>query len=140
MREDQIDQAERHETLANDRLVREAEHQRLLREGTTFHQHAQAFADEVNQGRFAATGVPTVTGSTPIPKYPAAAAHQADPVGTEPPLGFSVNDLEPSMGTTRPTEDTGAPAGAAAAAERLPPGSAQSGDAGASFSQQDEDQ
>jgi hypothetical protein len=37
MRDDQIDQAERRETLENDRKVREAEHQRLLREGTTFH-------------------------------------------------------------------------------------------------------
>jgi hypothetical protein len=73
--------------------VTQAERRRILREGTTFHQHAQAFADEINQGRFAATGAPTVTGATAIPKYPAAGAHQADPVGTEPPLGFSVDDM-----------------------------------------------
>jgi hypothetical protein len=91
--------------------VTQAERRRILREGTTFHQHAQAFADEVNQGRFAATGVPTVTGSTPVPQYPAG-AHQFDPCGPEPSLGFSVNDLEPSMGATRPTEDTGGAEGA----------------------------
>jgi hypothetical protein len=34
-------------------------------------------------------GAPHVTGSAPIPAYPAAGAHQADLVGTEPPLGFS---------------------------------------------------
>jgi hypothetical protein len=89
--------------------VTQAERRRILREGTTFHQHAQAFADELSQGRFAATGVPTVTGATPIPKYPAAGAHQSDPVGTEPPLGFSVNDLEPSAvsSSLSPVEDTG---------------------------------
>jgi hypothetical protein len=57
----QEEEQERRETLENDRLVREAEHQRLLRGGTTFHQFAQSFADEVNQGRFAATGVPVET-------------------------------------------------------------------------------
>jgi hypothetical protein len=121
--------------------VTQAERRRILREGTTFHRHAQAFADEVNQGRFAATGVPTVTGSTPIPVYPAGPQWTADPGSqvVEPPLGFSIDQLEPSMGTTRPTEDTGAPAGAAAAAERLPSGSAQSDDAGASFSKDQDD-
>jgi hypothetical protein len=140
MREDHIDQAERRETLENDRKVREAEHQRLLREGTTFHQHAQAFADEVNQGRFAAIGVPTVTGSTPVPSYPAAGAHQFDPCGPEPPLGYSVDQVEPIEPSTfvSSVEETCAPAGAAHAADNLPPASAESSDAGASFSQQDE--
>ena len=114
--------------------VTQAERRRILREGTTFHQHAQAFADELSQGRFAATGVPTVTGATPIPKYPAAGAHQSDPVGVEPPLGFSVNELEPSANHLPPVEETCAPAGAAAAAENLPLASAQPDDAGASLS------
>ena len=99
--------------------VTQAERRRILREGTTFHQHAQAFADELSQGRFAATGVPTVTGATPIPKYPAAGAHQSDPVGVEPPLGFSVNELEPS------TDSVSLPAveqlGGAADAPSAPP-------------------
>jgi hypothetical protein len=87
MREDQIDQAERRETLENDLQV-------LRQRGSTFHQHAVAQADEINQGRFRATGVPTVTGSTPIPNYPAAGAHQSDPVGPEPALGLRLEELE----------------------------------------------
>ena len=87
MREDQIDQAERRAVLENDRRVREQQ------QASTFHQHAQAQTSELSGGRFAAIGAPTVTGATAIPKYPAAAAHQADPVGTEPPLGFSVDDM-----------------------------------------------
>ena len=146
MRDDQIDQAERRETLENDRKVREAEHQRLLREGTTFHQHAQAFADELSQGRFAATGSPRVVGSTPNPsmQYPAASPpFQSDPVGTEPPLGYSVDAIptdEPSADSLPAVEETCAPVGAAAAAEHIPPASARPDDAGASFSQQDESQ
>jgi hypothetical protein len=88
----QEEEQERRATLENDRKVREQQR------ASTFHQHAQAQADEINQGRFRATGVPSVTGATPVPSYPAAGAHQADPVGTEPPLGFSVSDLEPSAG------------------------------------------
>jgi hypothetical protein len=83
MREDQWDQAERRETLKNDLKV-------LRERGGTYHQHGVAQAGELSGGRFAATGVPTVTGTTPVPNYPAAGAHQGDPVGTEPPLGYSV--------------------------------------------------
>ena len=114
--EDQIDQAERRETLENDRKVREAEHQRLLREGATFHQFAQAFADEVNQGRFAATGAPRVVGSTPNPsmQYPAASTpFQSDPVGTEPPLGIDINAMSeqnPADVSVSPSAATGASA------------------------------
>jgi hypothetical protein len=97
MREDQIDQAERLATLENDRKV-------LEQRGSTFHQHAQAQAGDLAGGRFgAATGAPHVVGSQAQPRYPAAAAHQADPCGIEPPLNFSVNDmpsLEPSTGTS----------------------------------------
>jgi hypothetical protein len=140
MREDQIDQAERRETLENDRKLREAEHQRLLREGTTFHQFAQSTANDEAGGRFAAIAPTTVTGATPVPRYPAAGAHQCDPVGIEPPLGFSVNDLEPiePSALVSSAEATGAPAGAVAAAERLPSASAQPDDAGASLSHQDD--
>jgi hypothetical protein len=88
VREDQIDQAERRETLANDLKV-------LQQQGSTFHQHAQAQALDTAGGRFAAVGTPRVVGSTPNPsaQYPAAAAHQADPVGVEPPLGYDVNAM-----------------------------------------------
>jgi hypothetical protein len=89
----QEDELARRETLENDRKLLEAERRRIQIEGTTFHQFGQSQADEINQGRFAAIGVPTVTGATPIPKYPAAAAHQADPCGPEPVLGYDVNEM-----------------------------------------------
>ena len=92
----QEEEQERREVLENDRLLREQQ------KASTFHQHAQAQADELSQGRFRAIGTPSVTGATPIPKYPAAGAHQSDPVGIEPPLGFSVNDLEPSTNQLAP--------------------------------------
>ena len=97
----QEEEQERRETLENDRLVREAEQRRLLLEGTTMFQHGQSQADEVNQGRFAATGVPHVTGSQPIPKIPQLPSSspwsgtQPEP-GIEPPLGFENSALEPS--------------------------------------------
>jgi hypothetical protein len=87
MREDQIDQAERRATLENDLRVLEQ------RRGSTMHQFAQSAANDTGGGRFASLGAPHVTGSAPVPKYPAAGAHQADPVGTEPPLGFSINEM-----------------------------------------------
>jgi hypothetical protein len=113
--------------------VTQAQRRRILREGTTFHQHAQAFADEINQGRFAVTGVPTVTGATPIPSYPAASPSWQIQLPDEPPLGFDNPALDESSAAP-PAEATGAPAGAAAAAGSLPPASAQPDDAGASFS------
>jgi hypothetical protein len=107
--------------------VTQAERRRILREGTTFHQHAQSQIDDEAGGRFGVIAPRVITGTTPIPKYPAAGTHQSDPVGVEPPLGFSVNDLEPSVGTTRPIEDTG---GAAAPScpsgvEPAPPSSSE---------------
>jgi hypothetical protein len=139
MREDQIDQAERREK--NDRKVREAEHARLLREGTTLYAHAQAFADEINQGRFAAIGVPTVTGATPIPQYPAASPSWQIQLPDEPPLGYSVDQvepIEPSAVSLSPAEQTDAPAGATSSSENLPPVQDESGDAGASSSPTEE--
>jgi hypothetical protein len=70
MREDQIDQAERRETLDNDLKV-------LRERGGTFFQHGLAQANDMAGGRFAAIGASSVTGSTPIPQYPAAAALSA---------------------------------------------------------------
>ena len=92
MLENQIDQAERRATLRNDLKVRQQE------EGGTFHQHAVADAS-TPRGRFSAIANAQVIGATAIPSYPAAAAHQADPCGTEPPLGFEIDampELEPS--------------------------------------------
>jgi len=87
MREDQIDQHERRATLENDLKV-------LQERGSTFHQHAQAQADELNQGRFRSTGVPTVVGQSAVPNYPQASTpFQRDPVPDEPPLGVNVNAM-----------------------------------------------
>src|SRR6516164_11656791 len=91
----QEEEQERRETLENDRLVREAEHQRLLREGTTFHQHAQSHANDEAGGRFAAVNAATVVGAQPLPVYPAASsAHQTE-LPPEPSLGYSVGQLDP---------------------------------------------
>ena len=98
----QEEEQERREVLENDRRVREQQQQT-----GTFFSHGVSQALDTAGGRFGATGAPTVTGATPVPSYPAAGVHHSDPVGTEPPLGFSVDQVEPSMGTTRPIEDTG---------------------------------
>jgi hypothetical protein len=131
----QEEEAERRATFENDRKV-------LEQRGSTFHQHGMAQADELSQGRFAAIGSPTVIGAKPSPstQYPAASPSHQVSLPAEEPLGFSVNDLEPSANHLPPVEETCAPAGAAAAAGNLPPASAQCGDAGAPLSQQDEDQ
>ena len=107
----QEEEQERREVLENDRRVREQQQQT-----GTFFSHGVSQALDTAGGRYgAAMGAPNVTGATPIPKYPAAAAHQADPVGTEPPLGFSVNDLEHSACLSA-AEATGG-----AAAQSAPP-------------------
>jgi len=102
----QEEEAERRATLENDLKVLEA------RRGSTLHQHAQSQADEVSQGRFAAVGSPRVIGSTAgvASQYPAAAAHQADPVPTEPPLGIDINAMpELESSTASPVSVEAAP-------------------------------
>ena len=76
--------------------LQDADLRRQQQQGATFFQHGVSQAAELSGGRFGALGTPTVTGATPIPNYSAAGVHQGDPVGTEPPLGFSVNNLESS--------------------------------------------
>ena len=56
-------------------------------------------------GRFAAVASAEVIGSTALPNYPAAAAHQADPCGPEPALGYSV-DAMPGDPTDVPASTT----------------------------------
>ena len=73
----QEEQILRKRTLENDRRVRE-------QQGTTMHAFAQADVDI--GGRYpGALGTPHIVGSTAVPIYPAAPAHQSDPVGLEPP-------------------------------------------------------
>lgn len=111
----QLDQLDRKEVLENDKRLREQEESRrvfaqdqsLPKQATTFHQFAQADA-QMPRGRFSAVDVQTVVGANPIPNYPAAAAHQRDPCGQEPPLGYRIDDLEvsfPSPQATDPTSD-----------------------------------
>jgi len=98
MLENQIDQHERRAVMQNEQRVREeqqrvfAQDQSLPKEATTMHQFAQADA-ETPRGRFSAVEAQVVVGANPIPNYPAAAHHQADPVGQEPPLGYAIDEL-----------------------------------------------
>ena len=86
---DQEERAEKRRVMLQDADVRQQQ------KTSTFHQHAQAQADEISQGRFAATGVPRVIGSTSTPaaQYPAAsAAHQTE-LPPEQPLGYRVDEM-----------------------------------------------
>jgi hypothetical protein len=101
MLENQIDQAERNRVLENDRRVMEqreqerrvfADDQSLPRPGTTYNQFAQSDAD-IPRGRFTEHERSTVVGAQPTINYPAAAAHQHDPVGQEPALGYRIDEM-----------------------------------------------
>ncbi|SRR6266540_466107 len=84
---DEISQVERRMVLANDRKVL-----------ATYHGVAQTSVDDDRGGRFAVGSPTTVVGTSPInyPRQPESSpANQAALVGDEPPLGFSVNDMEP---------------------------------------------
>lgn len=83
---DEVSQAERRRIMTEERRMR------------TYHGQATAGIEDDRGGRYAASGSsPTVTGSSPI-RYPAQPAHSPwhhDPIGTEPPLGYSVEAQEP---------------------------------------------
>jgi hypothetical protein len=84
---DEISQSERRRVLANERRVL-----------ATYYGVAQTSIDDDRGGRFAVRSPTTVVGTSPInyPRLPEnAPANQAAIVGDEPPLGFSVNDIEP---------------------------------------------
>jgi hypothetical protein len=89
----QEEELERREVFENDRRVREQQQAA----GSTFFQHGQVQADEVNQGRFAATGVPRVIGSTATvaSMYPAASASHQTALPDEPPTGYAINEMPP---------------------------------------------
>jgi hypothetical protein len=81
----QREQQERRETLENDRKVRE--------QTGTFMSHTHI--DDAG-GRFAQVNAATVIGATPVPSYPQGPAWSVDPSGVEPPLNYSVNELQPT--------------------------------------------
>ncbi len=71
-----------------------------VRRGGTYHDFAASEAGVIG-GRFAAREKSTVTGSSGSAQYPAqpATSHwHHDPVGPEPALGFSVEDMIPAGG------------------------------------------
>jgi hypothetical protein len=126
----QEEEAERKAVFENDL--------QLLRQTGTFFSHGQAQALDTSGGRFgAAMGAPTVTGSTAIPKYPAASSSHQVELPPEQPLGYSVDDMpiEPSAVSVTAAEQL-APAGAAPSPTVAPPSDdGELGDAGASFSE-----
>jgi hypothetical protein len=87
----QEEQAERRRVLAQDSSLRRQQRE----QGASFHQFAEADA-ATPRGRFSAVETAIVVGSTAVPPYPAAAAHQRDPVPIEPSLGYRIDDLNPS--------------------------------------------
>jgi hypothetical protein len=120
----------RRDVLANDLSV-------LQQQGSTMLDHARSAADDDRGGRFAAVNTTTVIGADPIPKYPTLPASSPwagpDPVPKEEPLGYSVNDLEPSTGLLPLPVETG-PAVAAAPSLFVEGGDGQRSDAGPSSS------
>ena len=87
---DLISQKEKREILAGDRQ----------RKATTYRDHAQAFADEDRGGRFAVLDKPKVTGSAPVIQYPRLPgdnpSNQLAMTGEELPLGYSIEEMEPT--------------------------------------------
>jgi hypothetical protein len=91
--EDEVSQAEKRRVTLQD-----AE----LRRGSTYHQHGLAQADEIHQGRFAATtgGAPRVIASTPnvggqysqLPESSPWSGAQPEP-GLEPPTGYCIDEM-----------------------------------------------
>jgi hypothetical protein len=64
------------------------------RRGFTYYDHALAQADLEAGGRFAAVNKATVT-PAPMPALPEGSPWHADPVGQEPPIGYSIDEQPP---------------------------------------------
>jgi hypothetical protein len=107
MKVDEISQAERRKVIENDRKVM-----------SSYLDHARASADDERGGKFgAAAPTRTVIGTAPIayPQQPSTSpSNQMAMMPDEPPLGYSVNDQEPtgeafevaaSIGTSPAAED-----------------------------------
>jgi hypothetical protein len=87
----QSTQREKEEVLRNERKLKSGD-----RQSTTYHAQAMAGLDEPG-GRFSEARY--VSGSEPstnMPRLPANSPWAHDPVPPEEPLGYSVNDLEPT--------------------------------------------
>lgn len=82
---DLISQVEKRQVLENDRRA------------STYMAQAASVIDEDRGGRFAAVGSSaTVIGTTPVeyPQQPLNSPWASEPIGTEPPLGYSVDEHE----------------------------------------------
>ena len=78
--------------------ISQAERRRIMREATTYHSAAEASIDKDRGGRFKVLTPTTVVGRSSVayPKLPAAApSNQAALTADEPPLGYSVDALDP---------------------------------------------
>src|SRR5262245_50784215 len=77
--------------------ISQAERRRILREVTTYHAAAQGFVNDDRGGRFAVLEKAHVTGSTPVVAYPKqpSGPWSEGPGPAEPPLGYSVEAVEP---------------------------------------------
>jgi hypothetical protein len=116
----QEEEIERREVLENDRLVREQQKQR--EQSGTYLSHTHV--DEISGGgRYAVINPTVVTGANPTLRYPAAGPHQHDPVPTEPPLGYSVDDMPIELSAVPVTavEQLGGAAAAPSASSSLLP-------------------
>ena len=84
---DLISHKEKREVLLNDRLA------------TTYHLVAQAALNDERGGRYAAGSgsKASVVGSSPVsyPAQPIGSPWHSDPCPPEPPLGYSVDEMEP---------------------------------------------
>jgi hypothetical protein len=83
---DEISQAERRRIMADERRMR------------TYHGVAASNVDDERGGRYAGSGSKqTVVGSSTVsyPQQPENSPWRSDPCPPEPPLGYSVDELEP---------------------------------------------
>jgi hypothetical protein len=117
----QEEQQDRQRVLENDKRLRE--------QGGTFHAFADAEA-RTPLGRFSAVSASYVVGSTAIPQYPAAAAHQRDPVPPENALGYRIDEMpvDPSMVSVTSVEDQGGAEAPLAASPNVEPAPSLSSD------------
>jgi hypothetical protein len=102
---DLISQKEKREVLRDDRLAR-----------NTYFAHANDVELELG-GRFAKLIPTRVTGTGPTmgyPKQPEGSPWACDPVGTEPPLAYDVNEIEPVGEPHERTRPAASPVTAAA--------------------------
>jgi hypothetical protein len=117
---DHADQDEKRRVLENDASLRTA---------GTFFSHTHSDGDL--GGRFAAVGAQTIVGQSPNP-YPPMPPNNPwarDPVPPEEPLGFSINEFEPSS-CTSPVQATGDPMPDGDAPSPIPLGDVQRADVG----------